>query len=256
MSSDERLDERFQLESRIGSGGMGEVFRARDPVTGEVVAIKILPGSQGPLAERFTREIEVLAKLDHPGIVRYISHGMTPASEPFLVMEWLDGESLKVRLERGALTVAEAITLATRVAGALGAVHARGIVHRDLNPSNLFLPGGHVEQVKVLDFGIAQWHGRTQLTRTGMILGTPGYMAPEQARIGGAIDARADVFALGCVLTHCLTGVAPFAGTDTAAVLAKILFGAPPRLRELWPDAPADLDALLTRMLAQEPSLR
>jgi hypothetical protein len=251
-----RLDERFELEVRIGSGATGEVFRARDPVTGEVVAIKILPGSQGPLAERFTREIQMLAELDHPGIVRYISHGVTLAGEPFLVMEWLDGEALRARLERGALPAADAIALATQVAVALGAVHARGIVHRDLNPSNLFLPGGRAEQVKVLDFGIAQWHGRTQLTRTEMILGTPGYMAPEQARAGAPIDVRADVFALGCVLMHCLTGVAPFAGSDTAAVLAKILFGAPPRLRELWPDAPADLDALLARMLAHDPALR
>ncbi len=254
--SSKRLDERFELEARIGSGGMGEVFRARDPATGEVVAVKILPGSQGPLAERFTREIEMLAELEHPGIVRYISHGVTPAGEPFLVMEWLDGEVVRARLERGALPVADAITLATRVAGALGAVHARGIVHRDLNPSNLFLPGGRVDQVKVLDFGIAQWHGRSQLTRTGMLLGTPGYMAPEQARTGGVIDSRADVFALGCVLFHCLTGVAPFEGADTAVVLAKILFGAPPRLRERWPDAPADLDALLARMLAHEPARR
>ncbi|HEX3480210.1 MAG TPA: protein kinase, partial [Kofleriaceae bacterium] len=124
--SSKRFDDRFELESRIGSGAMGEVFRARDPITGEVVAVKILPGSQGPLAERFTREIEVLAELDHPGIVRYISHGVTPADEPFLVMEWLDGEVLRARLERGALPVADAIALATRVAGALGAVHARG----------------------------------------------------------------------------------------------------------------------------------
>ncbi|HEX7838412.1 MAG TPA: AAA family ATPase, partial [Kofleriaceae bacterium] len=101
-----------------------------------------------------------------------------------------------------------------------------------------------------------QQHGRTQLTRTGMIVGTPGYMAPEQARTGGAVDARADVFALGCVLFHCLTGVPPFEGDTTAAVLAKILFGAPPRLRELWPEAPRDLDALVARMLANEPSLR
>ena len=115
----ERFDERFELEARIGSGAMGEVFRARDPATGEVVAIKILPGSQGPLAERFTREIEMLAELDHPGIVRYISHGVTLAGEPFLVMEWLDGEVLRARLERGALPVADAIALATRDASAI-----------------------------------------------------------------------------------------------------------------------------------------
>ncbi|HEX7838424.1 MAG TPA: AAA family ATPase, partial [Kofleriaceae bacterium] len=101
-----------------------------------------------------------------------------------------------------------------------------------------------------------QQHGRTQLTRTGMIVGTPGYMAPEQARTGGAVDARADVFALGCVLFHCVTGVPPFEGDSTAAILAKILFGAPPRIRELWPEAPENLDALVTRMLANDPSLR
>ncbi|HEX3758029.1 MAG TPA: protein kinase [Kofleriaceae bacterium] len=256
MKAEERLADRFEIESRVAIGGMGEVFRARDPASGEVVAVKILPDAHTPHSDRFTREIQVLAELEHPGIVRYRSHGVTPDGEPFLVMEWLDGEALRTRLERGTLPVADAIALATRVADALGAVHARGIVHRDLNPSNLFLSGGRTDQVKVLDFGIAQWHGRTQLTGTETILGTPGYMAPEQARTGGAVDARADVFALGCVLFHCVTGVPPFEGGDTTAMLAKILFGMPPRLGALWPEAPADLDALLARMLAQDPALR
>jgi tetratricopeptide (TPR) repeat protein len=256
MKPGELLGDRFEIEQPIGSGGMATVFRARDPITGEAVAVKVISGKQSQVTERFAREIKVLAELSHPGIVRYISHGATSSGELFLVMEWVDGETVKTRLRRGPLTASEAVTLATRVAEALGAAHARGVVHRDLKPSNLFLPGGHVEQVKVLDFGIARRDGRTQLTQTGMMIGTPGYMAPEQARASGQIDARADVFALGCVLFQCLTGVPPFDGDTTAAILARILFGTAPRVSELWPEVPEQLDALVAQMLAQEPAQR
>ena len=259
MRPGELLGDRFEIERPIGSGGMGTVFRARDPISGETVAVKVISGEQSHLTGRFAREIKVLAELSHPGIVRYISHGVTSLGELFLVMEWLDGEVLKSRLQRGALAASEAVTLATRVAEALGAAHARGVVHRDLKPSNLFLCGGRVDQVKVLDFGIAQREGPTQLTQTGMMLGTPGYMAPEQARASGQsgqIDARADVFALGCVLFQCLTGVPPFDGDTTAAILAKILFDTAPRVSDLWPEVPEKLDALVAQMLSKEPVLR
>jgi serine/threonine protein kinase len=181
MRPGERLDDRFELEQPIGAGGMGTVFRARDPISGETVAVKVLSEGEGHRTERFAREVKVLAELSHPGIVRYISHGVTPSGELFLVMEWIDGEVLKARLERGPLPVSDAVTFATRVAEALGAAHAHGVVHRDLKPSNLILPGDRIDQVKILDFGIAQREGKTQLTQTGMMLGTPGYMAPEQA---------------------------------------------------------------------------
>src|SRR6185369_15130552 len=177
-------------DQRIAAGGMGEVFRAHDRVSGEAVAVKVISDGRGHRSERFVREVELLAELSHPGIVRYVAHGETSSGELFLAMEWLEGEDLKVRLEREPLTASEAIKLATRVAEALGAAHARGIVHRDLKPSNLFLPGGRVDAVKVLDFGIAHREGRTQLTQTGTTVGTLGYMAPEQARSGGMIDAR------------------------------------------------------------------
>src|SRR5436190_896150 len=118
------------------------------------------------------------------------------------------------------------------------------------------LTGDRIDQVKILDFGIAQREGRTQLTQTGMMIGTPGYMAPEQARASGQIDARADVFALGCVLFQCLTGVPPFDGDTTAAILAKVLFGTAPRVSELWPEVPESLDAVVAQMLAKEPALR
>jgi tetratricopeptide (TPR) repeat protein len=256
MKPGERLGGRFELEQSIGSGGMGTVFRARDPISGETVAVKVISDGQSHRTERFAREVKVLAELSHPGIVRYISHGVTSSGELFLVMEWLDGEVLKTRLERGPFTVGEAVILATRVAEALGAAHAHGVVHRDLKPSNLFLPGGRIDQVKVLDFGIAQREGKTQLTQTGMMIGTPGYMAPEQARASGQIDARADVFALGCVLFQCLTGVPPFDGDTTAAILAKILFEAAPRVSALWSEVPESLDALVAQMLSKELALR
>ncbi|HEX2688081.1 MAG TPA: serine/threonine-protein kinase, partial [Kofleriaceae bacterium] len=256
MERGELLVDRFEAEQPIATGGMGEVFRARDHVSGKTVAVKILSDGRGHHTTRFAREIEILSELSHSGIVRYISHGAMASGDPFLVMEWLEGEDLKARLERSPLTMSEAVTLATRVAEALGAAHARGIIHRDLKPSNLFLPAGSIDQVKLLDFGIAHRAGQPHLTRTGTMIGTPGYMAPEQARSGGVIDARADVFALGCVLFQCLTGTPPFEGDNAPSVLAKILFGEAPRVSALWPEIPEDLDTLIARMLAKEPSLR
>jgi hypothetical protein len=250
------LGARFEIEQQIATGGMGEVFRARDRTSGEVVAVKVMSGGRGPHTTRFVREVELLAELSHPGIVHYIVHGEARAGELFLVMEWLDGEDLRGRLERASLTMHEAVTLATRVAEALGAAHARGIVHRDLKPSNLFLPGGRIEQVKVLDFGIAHRVGQTPLTQVGTMVGTPGYMAPEQARSGGAVDARADVFALGCVLFQCLTGNPAFEGDSAVSILGKILFGETPRVSALWPEVPGELDALVAQMLAKEPGMR
>jgi hypothetical protein len=250
------LDDRFEIERAVQTGGMGEVFRARDRVSGALVAVKVLSDERDQRTARFEREIELLSELSHPGIVRYISHGVTPEGSLFLAMEWLDGEDLKHRLKRAPLTMGEAVTFATRVAEALAAAHLRGIVHRDLNPGNLFLLGGRVDQVKVLDFGIALRDGLSQLTRTGMLIGTPGYMAPEQARDNGEIDARADVFALGCVLFLCLTGTPAFEGDSAGAILGKIVFGDAPRVSSLWSEVPEDLDDLVARMLSREPALR
>ncbi|HEX3478226.1 MAG TPA: protein kinase [Kofleriaceae bacterium] len=250
------LEDRFEIEHQVRSGGMAAVFRARDRSSGEPVAIKVLFDSRDRRGARFAREAQLLSELSHPGIVRYVSHGVAPSGALFLATEWLDGEDLRRRLEREPLSIGESVALAVRVAEALGAAHARGIVHRDLKPSNLFLPDRRIDQVKVLDFGIAHKAGLPELTLTGTMVGTPGYMAPEQARSHGAVDARTDVFALGCVVFHCLTGTPPFEGDSAIAVLGKILFGAPPRVSALWPDVPAELDALVGRMLARDPALR
>ena len=235
---------------------MGEVFKAADRERGVPVAVKVLLGGRPQDVARFDREARVLADLSHPGIVRYVAHGMTGSNESYLAMEWLEGETLLERLSRGPLSVEDSIALTSRISQALAAAHVRGIVHHDLKPSNLLLVNDEIERVKVLDFGIAKLRDATSMTRTGMLIGTPGYMAPEQARTGDPIDARADVFALGCVLFECLAGAPAFTGDHLMAVLAKVLFQEAPHVRELRPDVPAALAALLDRMLAKDAAAR
>ena len=199
----------------------------------------------------------MLAQLHHPRIVRYVAHGTLPNQCVYLAMEWLDGEDLRARLTRAPLTPSESIALAKNVAEALGAAHARGIVHRDITPGNIFLGHREIAEIKVLDFGIARWDALMySVTGTGLAIGTPGYMAPEQVRCDPDIDARADVFALGCVLFECLTGRAPFADSSVMAILAKIAVGEPPRVRDLRDDVPRALDELVSQMLAKTPSER
>ena len=199
---------RFEIESLAGAGGMALVYRARDRATGGHVAIKVVAGD-AEVQARLSREASVLADLDHPGIVRYVGHGTTDDGELFMAIQWLSGIDLHDRLEKGPITAIESVTMARRVAEALGAAHARGVVHRDVKPANLFLPDGEVDRVKLLDFGIArvEWE-ETRITNMGAPLGTPGYMSPEQES-GGEVDARSDVYAIGAVLYECLVGEPP-----------------------------------------------
>jgi tetratricopeptide (TPR) repeat protein/predicted Ser/Thr protein kinase len=236
---------------------MGTVFRARDRLEGGEVALKILRGKEPREVERFLREATILAQLSHPGIVRYVAHGTDTSGEHYLAMEWLDGEDLAARLSRRGLSMGESVSLARRAAEALAFAHSRGLVHRDLKPSNLFLVQREVARVVLVDFGIARLGRESQrLTRTGALLGTPGYMAPEQIEGPPASDPRADVFALGAVLFECLTGRPAFEGTSAMSVLAKILLQAVPRPRALRPSIPAALDDLVARMMSRDPSLR
>jgi eukaryotic-like serine/threonine-protein kinase len=251
--------QRFQIESPAGEGGMSTVFRAHDWYTDQSVALKILRQGRGNAGEveRFQREVEWLEKLHHPGIVAYISHGRTPQGLLFLAMEWLDGEDLSRRLGRGALDVQHTLVLAARIADALGEAHRQEIVHRDIKPSNLLLRDDKIEQVTVLDFGIARDLKSTRsLTASGAVVGTPEYMAPEQARGSHEVGPSADVFSLGAVLYHCLTGRPPFTGQHVASRLAKLLFE-PVQPPSTWrPDIPAPLEDLLMRMLDKDPSRR
>ncbi|WP_437510084.1 protein kinase domain-containing protein [Sorangium sp. So ce1099] len=263
--------DRFRIEGLAGSGGMGSVYRATDLTDDSPVALKIQHRGAEHLEKRLGREARLLAGLRHPGIVRYVAHGVTGERQSYLALEWLEGEDLAAHVARARLGVDGAVALLRRLAGALGAVHERGIVHRDVTPGNIFLPGGAVESAKIVDFGIARSgaglaarprgdgvlrRGERAGARSGVTLGTPGYMAPEQARGDARVDARADVFSLGCVIWHCLTGRPPFAGDQVMAILAKAALVGPPRLSELRPDVPAALDDLVAWMLEKEPDGR
>ncbi len=251
------LDGRFALEAEHKRGGMGTVWRASDLRTHQPVAVKILHVTAAELAQRFAREATLLADLAHGSIVSYVAHGTTPDGTPYLAMEWLDGENLAERLARGPLTIAESLTLVAAAARGLTSAHERGIVHRDLKPSNLFVRRGRLDDVVVLDLGIARHVGGADaLTHAGTILGTPSYMAPEQAQGLVDITPAADVFSLGCVLFECLAGAPPFVGDHVFAVLAKVLFEDTPRLRALRPEVPTEVEALVERMLDKDPARR
>ena len=248
---------RFQLLAEAGSGGMGTVYRARDVTDGATVAVKILTGREVREAVRFEQEAAILSGLTHPAIVRYISSGIAESGERFIAMEWLDGEDLAMRLDRKPVTVAEAVAVARRAAEALAYAGERGIVHRDVKPENLFLPALTIERLKVLDFGIARLtRGARKLTRTGSVIGTPGYMAPELVRGDRDITPGADVFSLGCVLFQCLTGRAVFEAEDATALFAKLLLQDAPRARQFQPSLPKALDDVVARMLAKDPRRR
>src|SRR5688572_151897 len=193
---------RYAIDAVAGKGGMCSVFRARDRDSEKLVAVKALHQRATDAEERFAREVSMLKDLKHPAIVRYLDSGTTDDGQRFLVMEWLEGSDLEALLRARPLTVGEVLTLSSRIGHALGAAHARGIVHRDVKPSNIFVGGDDVRQAKLIDFGVARWGDtrRRALTITGTSVGTPAYMAPEQVRGEKEIDARADVFALGCVM--------------------------------------------------------
>jgi tetratricopeptide (TPR) repeat protein len=246
------VDNRFEILAFAASGGMGSVYRARDQTNGETVAIKVV-GEAG--ATRFAREVAVLASLDHPGVVSFVAHGQLEGGSRYLAMEWLNGEDLAERLEQGPLDVDETISVALQAGDALASAHRRGIVHRDIKPANIFLVDTRLTSVKLVDFGIARTLDDVDLTATGTVVGTPSYMAPEQVRSASA-DARTDVYGVGAVIFRCLTGQPPFRGAHSLAVLAKVVLEPPPLLRELCPNASAELEALVGRMLEKEPSLR
>jgi serine/threonine protein kinase/tetratricopeptide (TPR) repeat protein len=250
------IADRFLVVRLASVGGMSEVYRAEDRLTGEPVAVKV-PELDMEGRERFLREARLLSELKAPGIVRYVAHGLTPGGRAYLAMEWLEGEDLSQRLERAGLTTEEALLAVAKIAEALAPAHTRGVIHRDLKPGNVFLPNGDIQRLKLIDFGIARSvAGGTKVTRTGSMVGTPAYMAPEQARGGKDVDARADVFSLGCILYECLAGRPPFTGTALVNVLTAVLFEDPPPLSDLHGNLPPRLEELVHRMLAKDPDER
>jgi serine/threonine protein kinase/predicted ATPase len=247
---------RFALEALARSGGMGAVYRAHDRANDRAVAIKLLHAPGPSHEERFLREAALLSELNHRAIVRHLCHGRTPGGELYLAMEWLEGEDLATRLGRGALSVADSLAVARQVTDALVLLHDRGGVHRDLKPSNLFLVDGRPDQVRILDFGVARATAFGSVTQTGMLVGTPGYAAPEQIRGSADIDGRADLFAVGCVLYECVAGAPAFSGEHLMSVLARVLLDEPRRLTEVAPAAPVALDELVAWAMNKDPAGR
>ena len=252
-----RFPDRYELRAQAGKGGMGAVYQALDHQTGALVAVKVLHSRGAIEMARFDQEARVLAELSHPGIVRYFDHGLTPDGAPYIAMEWLDGETLEGRLARGRLGPAQAARIAHQVLAALSAAHGRDIVHRDIKPGNIFLVGGKLTDVRVLDFGIARRRlDIKRLTRDGSTVGTPLYTSPEQARGRADVDGRADIFSLGCVLFEALAGVPPFSGDSPLEVMAKVCAGRAPELSSKRAGLPPALTALVRAMLAPEPARR
>lgn len=248
---------RFVIDRIVHSGGMATVYRARDLQSGSYVALKMVQprGLGRQHALRLRAEAEVLSALSHPAIVRYVAHGETPAGEPYLAIDWLDGEDLARYLRHSRLTQRETLRLAVRVADALSVAHQKGIVHRDIKPSNLVLVGSDPRAVVVVDFGVAR-QPLHKLTQTGSLVGTIGYMAPEQARREAEIGPGVDVFALGCVMFECLTGAPPFRAASPAAQIRRLLSEEAPSIASLCPGAPAPLVDLVARMLSKNPAAR
>jgi hypothetical protein len=247
----------YEVREVIGQGGMGVVLKAYEPALHRLVAIKVLATALAGSAtarRRFTREAKAAAAVCHEHIVAV--HGVQEiAGLPYLVMQYIAGESLQDRLDRvGALEVEEIVRIGLQTASGLAAAHAQGLIHRDIKPANLLLENG-LAKVKITDFGLARMVDDVQLTQMGVVAGTPEYMAPEQAR-GEVVDHRADLFSLGSVLYACCTGRPPFSGETLLAILHAVNERAPLPIRSLNPDMPAWLEALVAGLMAKNPADR
>jgi serine/threonine-protein kinase len=249
----------YTIEALIGRGGMGAVFLAsHNRLSGKKVAIKVLHAelADAEVLARFEREANIASELAHPNIVNVTDYNVLPDGTPYLVLEYLEGETLAGRLRRGPLELAHAMSIVRQVGSALAAAHRAGIVHRDLKPQNIFLAptevdGRVVELAKVLDFGISKIRGsQTVKTQDSTLLGTPQYMAPEQATGQHAnVDERTDVFALGVIVYEMLTGEPAFTGASIPEVVFKVVYEEPRSLAEQAPDTPKQvLDAVATAM--------
>jgi eukaryotic-like serine/threonine-protein kinase len=255
----------YRILEPLNRGGMGSVFRAEHAVLGRPAAVKILRPeltTNPQLVQRFLNEAKAATLIRHPGIVEVYDYGTTDDGTAYLVMELLQGASLARRLaERGRLPEQEAAFIARGIASALKAAHQQDIVHRDLKPDNIFLvpdPDGPTgERIKVLDFGIAKLIDpkRAHQTQTGALIGTPIYMPPEQARAAGAIDRRADLYSLGCMLYEMLVGQPPFVAAGAGELIAMHLFNEPVPPRAFVRLAP-ELERIVLRLLEKEPDQR
>jgi serine/threonine-protein kinase len=257
------LGDAYQVVRMVGEGGMGKVYEARHTrLSNKRFAVKMLHpeyARQPEVVARFQREAEAASGIAHPNVLDVYDVHHTEDGRPYMVGEFLEGEEFGEFLERaGKIPAGLAVHIARQICQALGAAHARGVVHRDMKPENVFLTGplGH-PTVKVIDFGISKVGDAagTALTRTGMIMGTPSYMAPEQAR-GEKVDHRADIYAVGGILYRALTGQKPFDSDDPSATLTRVLTEEPERPRAIDPSIPQALELVIQRAMAKEPQDR
>ncbi len=268
LSEGDLLDERYRLGQRLGAGSMAEVWRALDEQQGAEVAVKVLAEilalSQQARA-RFEREAQSIGSIKHPNVVALLGHGQVEDGRPYLVMELVAGETLDAYLSarEELLGAYSALVVGTQILAGVGAAHEKGIIHRDLKPANVLLaelPDGR-KQVKVVDFGVAgvldlAAPPEARLTRAGSMLGSPRYMPLELARSAEDVDVRCDVFGVGAVLYHALTGSPPFPGEHLGEIMKKVMAHAIPPLAEQRPDLPAELVACIERALGHRPEDR
>jgi serine/threonine protein kinase len=260
------LGGRYRLEAKLGSGGMGVVYRATDLTMKRSVAVKLIRGVDGvaldeEVAGRFLREAKNTARVQHENIIEVYDLGRSDQGDMFFVMELLEGESLSTKIRRdGKMAPAVAVNIARQMCAALHVAHAAGIIHRDLKPANVMLieRGGQTDYVKVLDFGVAKSYTpdqQTQLTHTGMLVGTVEYMAPEQI-MGRVVDGRTDIYSLGIVMYRMLTGKAPFRDGGVPALIHAHLNVFPKPMTDTAPELPGTLDRVVLRCLAKQPEQR
>jgi eukaryotic-like serine/threonine-protein kinase len=256
----------YRITAKIGEGGMGTVWVGEHTLLGRRAAIKVLLPeytSREEIVQRFFNEARAVTAISDPGIVQVFDFGHALGSA-YIVMELLEGEAMDARLRRiGRFAPLDAMRLMAQVSISLGAAHAKGVVHRDLKPENIFIVGDPAvtggERTKILDFGIAKLAGNESSglkTRTGMVMGTPVYMSPEQCRGASTIDSRSDIYALGCVLFTMVCGRPPFESDATGDLIIMHVRDAPPVPSSLVPGLPPELDALIARCLAKDPSHR
>ena len=251
------MDNRYDVGRTLGSGGMGEVFLARDRVLGRDVALKVLRtqyAGDREFAERFKREARSAASLSHPNIVQVYDRGDTEEGASYIAMEYVPGGTLKEKIVgEGPLGAREAAALGAQVAEALGAAHERGMVHRDIKPQNVLLSGKG--DAKVADFGIARAGSSVTISRTGSVMGTAGYMSPEQA-LGKPATPKSDLYSLGVVLYEALTGELPYTADNPIAVSMKHVNEPLVPPKEIDPTIPEGMNALVTRLMAKNPEDR
>jgi pimeloyl-ACP methyl ester carboxylesterase/tRNA A-37 threonylcarbamoyl transferase component Bud32 len=247
----------YEIVEKLGGGGMGVVYKARDRRLQRLVALKYLPpllSVQPEFKSRFLQEAKVIASLDHPNLCSLFDVAEPEEGQLVIVMPFYEGETLKQKIGRGPLPLTQALDYAVQIAAGLAHAHAAGLVHRDIKPANLIVTPG--ERVKILDFGIAKVaSAQEKLTRTGAVLGTLTYMSPEQAS-GERVDPRSDLWALGVVLYEMLAGRPPFTAESLEALYHAILWGRPERVTTLRPEVPPDLGALVHRLLEKDPAHR